>query len=80
MIRFVFDVDKIVNWEPTSFTAARDSTGSKAVFGLGRKPGKHLRLYVRPSTGLRGIGQPNIYDWPLRARVSTSSDTALNLR
>jgi hypothetical protein len=58
----------IVNWVATA-TTERGNTASKLELELGRKLGEHLRFYVRPGVGLWGIGQPNVYDWALRAGV-----------
>ncbi|MBA4419001.1 MAG: hypothetical protein C0392_14020 [Syntrophus sp. (in: bacteria)] len=60
--------DLIVNWEPTAVTA-RGKTGAKLELEIGRQFGEHLRAYIKPGAGLWGIGQPNIYDWFLRAGV-----------
>jgi len=58
----------IVNWVATD-TTGRGNTASKVELELGRKLGEHLRAYIRPGAGLWGIGQPNVYDWALRAGI-----------
>jgi hypothetical protein len=58
----------IVNWEATA-TTERGNTASKVELELGRKLGEHLRAYIRPGAGLWGIGQPEAYDWALRAGI-----------